>query len=144
MSNSKAQDSNGPAVGNCVHNLIHAFSNGCDIFKRLRERRRRRKHSKQVKDQADTASIAEVQLSNSLKRGTADIQSHYQDHYYRAGDRFAKGDCELPHIFRGTSWFSLVDCADHSIPSHRTCFPCRDSYSIEHRTCGNHRNVPQP
>jgi len=96
---SNAQDSNSPAVENCVHNLIHAFSNGCDIFKRLRERRRRRKHSKPVKDQVDSASIAEVQLSNSLKRGTTDIQSQYQGHYYRAGDRFAKGDGELPHVF---------------------------------------------
>ncbi|KAF2466802.1 uncharacterized protein BDR25DRAFT_268291 [Lindgomyces ingoldianus] len=78
-------------VSNCVTNLIHAFTNGLDIFKRLRERRRRRKERKK-EAHFDSASSAELQLSNSLRRGPADIESSYKNHYSKAGDQFAKGD----------------------------------------------------
>ncbi|KAF2121802.1 hypothetical protein BDV96DRAFT_681872 [Lophiotrema nucula] len=78
-------------VSSSVSNLIHAFTNGLDIFKRFRERRRKRK-SKHHKTKEDPTSGAELQLSNSLRRGPADIQSNYEKHLSKAGDRFAKGD----------------------------------------------------
>ncbi|KAF2707394.1 hypothetical protein K504DRAFT_384104 [Pleomassaria siparia CBS 279.74] len=85
-------ETEGAQTASCVSNLIQSFTNGLDIFKRLRERRRRRKHSKS-KDQIDpTVSSAERQLSQSLKRGTTDIQTQYNRNYFKAGDRFAKGD----------------------------------------------------
>lgn len=93
-------------VSNCVSNLIHAFTNGLDIFKRLRERRRKRKHRKHNKTKPDPASNAELQLSNSLRRGPLEIQSSYEQHYRKAGDRFAKGDGERPRRTIA-SWFFL-------------------------------------
>ncbi|KAF2007729.1 hypothetical protein P154DRAFT_452891 [Amniculicola lignicola CBS 123094] len=78
-------------VSGCVHNLIHAFSNGLDIFKRLRERRRKRKSRKQGAQETPESS-AEIQLSNSLRRGPAEIQESYDQHLSKAGDRFATGD----------------------------------------------------
>ncbi|KAF2278517.1 uncharacterized protein EI97DRAFT_465798 [Westerdykella ornata] len=77
-------------VSSCVTNLIHAFTNGLDIFKRLRERPRKRKARKQ--DQVEEISNDEMQLSNSLRKGPQDIGSCYSSHYGKAGDRFAKGD----------------------------------------------------
>ncbi|PSN62594.1 hypothetical protein BS50DRAFT_649708 [Corynespora cassiicola Philippines] len=83
-------------VSNCVSELIQAFANGLNIFKRLRERRKKRKHHKHHKHKGqetkDPAANAELQLSNSLRRAPADIQASYENHYSKAGDRFAKGD----------------------------------------------------
>jgi hypothetical protein len=90
-------------VSSCVSNLIRAFGNGLDIFKRLRERRRKRKSRKQ-KPEEDSASGAELQLSNSLRRGPMDLQSRYENHYNKAGDRFAKGDGMVPRA----AWSFLV------------------------------------
>lgn len=81
-------------VSGCVSNLIQAFTNSLDVFKRLRERRRKRKHSKQqsAAEKARQYSGDELQLSNSLRRGPQDIQDVYEKCYGRAGERFAKGD----------------------------------------------------
>ncbi|ORY15823.1 hypothetical protein BCR34DRAFT_584767 [Clohesyomyces aquaticus] len=78
-------------VSSCVSNLIHAFTDGLNIFKRLRERRRKRKNRKK-EAQPDPAVSAEMQLSNSLRRGPEEIEASYRNHYSKVGDQFAKGD----------------------------------------------------
>jgi hypothetical protein len=85
--------SGGGDVSNCVSNLIHAFTDGLNIFKRLRERRRKRK-SKKRKEEEGRRESAELLLSNSLRRGPKDIQERYEKCYGDKGERFAKGDCE--------------------------------------------------
>lgn len=80
-------------VSNCVSNLIHAFTDGLNIFKRLRERRRKRK-SRKKSEKAEKDEGAELLLSNSLRRGPKDIQERYERCYGEKGERFAKGDCK--------------------------------------------------
>lgn len=100
MANSQGRPrSHGTATGEgdvsgCVSNLIQAFTNSLDVFKRLRERRRKRKSRKQqaAAEKAGHVAGEELQLSNSLRRGPQDIQSVYEQCYGRAGERFAKGD----------------------------------------------------
>jgi hypothetical protein len=82
-------------VSNCVSNLMQAFANAFDIFKRLRERRRKRK-SKKPQGQIDPTSGTEAQLSNSLRRAPLDIHSSYHSLYSTVGSQFAQGDGELP------------------------------------------------
>ncbi|KAF3004812.1 hypothetical protein E8E13_003521 [Curvularia kusanoi] len=80
-------------VNKCVNNLIEAFTNGLDIFKRLRERRR--KHKARKESQApEPINSAELQLSNSLRRGPQDLAERYEECYSQVGmgRRFAKGD----------------------------------------------------
>ncbi|KZM25002.1 uncharacterized protein EKO05_0009452 [Ascochyta rabiei] len=80
-------------VSSCVNNLIEAFTNGLNIFKRLRERRRKHKSRKQ--DQTpEPINSAELQLSNSLRRGPQDLAERYEECYGQSGmgHRFAKGD----------------------------------------------------
>ncbi|KAF2738018.1 hypothetical protein EJ04DRAFT_574248 [Polyplosphaeria fusca] len=102
MSISQNVDGSGHGeVSNCVFNLIHAFTNGLNIFKRLRRRRRKRK-GKDHKAQVDPSSGAELQLSNSLRRGPADIQDSYEKHYSMAGGVFAKGDSIAHASLAGT------------------------------------------
>ena len=81
-------------VSGCVSNLIEAFANGLNIFKRLRERRRKRKARKE--NQAlDPAIDAEHQLSKSLRKGPQEIAEKYAECYHSGmGPRFAKGDCK--------------------------------------------------
>jgi hypothetical protein len=83
-------------VSNCVHNLIEAFTNGLNIFKRLRERRRKHKARKQSQI-PELVNSAELQLSNSLRKGPQDLAERYEECYGQKGmgDRFAKGDCEF-------------------------------------------------
>ncbi|OCK99495.1 uncharacterized protein K441DRAFT_538868 [Cenococcum geophilum 1.58] len=76
---------------NCVASITSSFANGLDIFKRLRERRRKKK-TKRVRTQPDPKSGNELKLGNSLRRGPAEIQTHYERNYGAAGERFAKGD----------------------------------------------------
>ncbi|KAJ8111131.1 hypothetical protein OPT61_g6198 [Boeremia exigua] len=80
-------------VANCVHNLIEAFTNGLNIFKRLRERRRKHKVRKQ-NETPEPINSAELQLSNSLRRGPQDLEERYEECYGQKGmgRRFAKGD----------------------------------------------------
>lgn len=82
-------------VTKCVHNLIEAFTNGLDIFKRLRERRRKHKARKQSQA-PEPINSAELQLSNSLRQGPQDLAERYEECYSQAGmgHRFAKGDCK--------------------------------------------------
>lgn len=80
-------------VANCVHNLVEAFTNGLNIFKRLREKRRRHKVRKQNQT-PEPINSAELQLSNSLRRGPQDLEERYDECYSQTGmgRRFAKGD----------------------------------------------------
>jgi hypothetical protein len=92
-------------VSNCVSQLIRAFTDGLDIFKRLRERRRKRKSTKKSREKqtSDKDDGAELKLSESLRRGPRDIQERYEKCYGEKGERFARGDGECyPH-------FSIVD-----------------------------------
>lgn len=87
-------------VNKCVNNLIEAFANGLDIFKRLRERRR--KHKARKESQApEPINSAELQLSNSLRRGPQDLAERYDECYSQAGmgRRFATGDCKYRILF---------------------------------------------
>ena len=90
-------------VSNCVHNLIEAFTNGLNIFKRLRESRRKHKARKQNQI-SEPVNSAELQLQNSLRKGPQDLAERYEECYGRKGmgDRFARGDCKpasgLNHI----------------------------------------------
>ncbi|KAH4190874.1 hypothetical protein HBI25_099180 [Parastagonospora nodorum] len=78
-------------VEHCVSNLIHAFYNGLNIFKKLRERRRKRKGRKENQP-ADAAASEEKQLSKSLKRGPQELAETYDACYKQTGQSFAKGD----------------------------------------------------
>lgn len=88
-------------VSSCVSNLIHAFTDGLNVFKRLRERRRKRK-SKQQKEREEVVSGAELQLSNSLRKGPVELKEKYESCYGDKGERFAKGDGEFPCT---TAWW---------------------------------------
>lgn len=83
-------------VSNCVSNLIHAFVDGFDVFKRLRERRRKKKNRKSgehgTHGERTKSSGSELQLSNSLRQSPVDIENCYNHHWSKVGDRFAKGD----------------------------------------------------
>lgn len=83
-------------VSSCVCNLIEAFTNGLNIFKRLRERRRKRKARKDH-PVSDPNAEAAHQLSKSLRKGPQEIAQKYAQCYYSGmGPHFAKGDCKLP------------------------------------------------
>ena len=87
-------------VSSCVSNLIHAFTDGLNVFKRLRERRRKRK-GKQQKEREEGCSGAELQLSDSLRKGPVELKEKYESCYGEKGDKFAKGDGEFPVPPRG-------------------------------------------
>jgi hypothetical protein len=90
----KAHKAEEGEVSHCVSNLIHAFSNGLNIFKKLRERKRKRKARKD--NQANDAAVSEeVQLSKSLKRGPQELAERYDACYSQTGQHFAKGDGKL-------------------------------------------------
>jgi hypothetical protein len=89
----KAQEAE---VTHCVSNLIQAFADGINIFRKLRERRRKRKARKD--SQAVDAAISdELQLSKSLKRGPQELAEKYDACYTQTGLSFAKGDGKLHH-----------------------------------------------
>ncbi|KAF2846020.1 hypothetical protein T440DRAFT_250512 [Plenodomus tracheiphilus IPT5] len=79
-------------VSSCIMEIIHAFTNGINIFKRLRERRKRRRARKE--DHApDATTSAELQLSKSLRKGPAELTETYAQCYYSGmGPQFARGD----------------------------------------------------
>ncbi|KAH7138127.1 hypothetical protein B0J11DRAFT_7745 [Dendryphion nanum] len=81
-------------VSNCVSHIIRAFSDSLNVFKQIRKHRRRRRTRKNeaLESKADAPSGAELQLSTSLRKGPFDIKQSFEDHYAKAGDRFAKGD----------------------------------------------------
>jgi hypothetical protein len=86
-----------PEVASCVSGIIDAFTNGMNIFKRLRERRRKKKATKEnekPKSTPDPTRDAEKQLSKSLKKGPLELAEKYADFYHPMGPRFAKGDGE--------------------------------------------------
>lgn len=122
-------------VANCVHNLIDAFTNGLNIFKRLRERRRKHKARKQSQA-PEVVSSAELQLSNSLRRGPQDLAEKYEECYGHSGmgHRFAKGDCKSTHSSRMV-FIALI------VPSNRTCHSCRNPYQAQHWPGQHHHNL---
>jgi hypothetical protein len=87
-----------PEVASCVSGIIEAFTNGLNIFKRLRERRKKRrakKENEKQKSAPDATSDAEKQLSKSLKKGPQELAERYAECYHSGmGLRFAKGDGE--------------------------------------------------
>ncbi|KAF1973607.1 hypothetical protein BU23DRAFT_589548 [Bimuria novae-zelandiae CBS 107.79] len=78
-------------VSSRVTNLIHAFTDGLNVFKRLRERRRRKK-TKQREKEREEASGAELLLSESLRKGPVELRERYESCYGEKGEKFAKGD----------------------------------------------------
>ena len=90
----KAPKAEEAEVSHCVSNLIQAFANGLNIFKKLRERRRKRKARKDNQT-SDPAESDEVQLSESLKRGPQELAEKYDACYSQTGHSFAKGDGKL-------------------------------------------------
>ncbi|KAF2129759.1 hypothetical protein P153DRAFT_314945 [Dothidotthia symphoricarpi CBS 119687] len=78
-------------VSSCVANLIQAFTDGLNIFKRLRERRRKRKARKQHPE-VERVTGAELQLSDSLKKGPSELALRYAQCYGAVGQQFAWGD----------------------------------------------------
>ncbi|CAO2656181.1 Nn.00g049840.m01.CDS01 [Neocucurbitaria sp. VM-36] len=85
----KAEDAE---VASCVSNLVQAFTNGLNIFKRLRERRRKRK-ARNEKQSPDPTTSAELQLSKSLRKGPQELAERYAECYHSGmGQQFAKGD----------------------------------------------------
>jgi hypothetical protein len=93
----KAQEAE---VTHCVSNLIQAFADGINIFRKLRERRRKRKARKD--SQAVDAAISdELQLSKSLKRGPQELADKYDACYTQTGQSFAKGDGKLHYTTDG-------------------------------------------
>jgi hypothetical protein len=114
-------------VSHCVHNLIEAFTNGLNIFKRLREKRRKHKARKEIQA-PEPINSAELQLSNSLRRGPQDLTKRYEECYGQKGmgSRFAKGDCEsdypcriLLSILIGISNRSRISCRNLNEAQHR-------------------------
>ncbi|KAH7394073.1 hypothetical protein DE146DRAFT_616474 [Phaeosphaeria sp. MPI-PUGE-AT-0046c] len=89
--NGQAPKAEEAEVSHCVSNLIHAFANGLNIFKKLRERRRKRKARKDHQA-SDSAESDELQLSKSLKRGPQELADKYDACYTQSGHSFAKGD----------------------------------------------------
>jgi hypothetical protein len=87
-------------VASCVISIVGSFSNGIDVFKRLRDKRRRRKRSKKL----DRADEEELRLSRSLRQGPEDIGREYQRSVYEAGQYFEIGDGIL-HVL---TWYSCI------------------------------------
>ena len=90
-----AQSSGEAEVSNCVSNIILAFTDGLNVFKRLRERRKKKKNkhkSSGSEHVRDVTSDADLQLRNSLVRGPVELRDRYAQCYEEKGDRFAKGD----------------------------------------------------
>src|ERR1700753_1007501 len=101
-----------------VLSIIAAFGSGLEVFKRLNERRRQHrqespgKPSSSSKNRKPTRtpsrhgekSSDELRLSESLRRGSADVQMVYEGGFRKAGTRFALGDGELRAIVLAHKW----------------------------------------
>jgi hypothetical protein len=114
-------------VSHCVHNLIEAFTNGLNIFKRLRERRRKHKARKEIQA-PEPINSAELQLSNSLRRGPQDLAERYEECYGQKnmGSRFAEGDCKCSCLCRILPLMLIEG-------SHCSCVACRNPDEAQHR-----------
>lgn len=116
----KAHKADEQEVASCVSNLVKAFSDGLNVFKKLRERRRKRKARKETQP-PETANSDEKQLSKSLRRGPEELAEIYDACYLQTGRSFAKGDGKLhleTHIVGVT--------ANEPVNSNRTCVARRN------------------
>ncbi|CAI6338795.1 unnamed protein product [Periconia digitata] len=86
------QSSGEAEVSNCVQNIILAFTDGLNVFKRLKERSKRKKSKQNASKPEDVPSEAELQLSTSLRRGPVELRDRYERCYGEKGEAFAKGD----------------------------------------------------
>lgn len=117
-------------VASCVISIVGSFSNGLDVFKKLREKSQRKRRPKKN----DTVDREELRLSRSLRQGQEDIGREYQNNVYVAGDQFAIGDGTCSR-FQGLhpDWPELTLC-------HSNCSDLArgDSAKAEHGSCWHH------
>ncbi len=91
----------GNTTDSSVFALISAFTNGLDVFKKLKRERRKK---------GDSIPVEEVRLSRSLRKGPSDIKVEYDRNYLVQGERFREGDCKLQH----TSISRIINLTSHS------------------------------
>jgi hypothetical protein len=125
-------------VTNCVSNLIHAFTNGLHVFKRLREKRRKRKARKDTQP-IDAATKDEAQLSKSLKRGPQELAEKYDACYSQTGLSFAKGDGKL-HLELNEVYVTVLNVLN----SNRPCLFGRNTHEVKHRPCCHNCKLLEP
>jgi hypothetical protein len=125
-------------VTNCVSNLIHAFTNGLNVFKRLREKRRKRKARKETQP-IDAASRDEAQLSKSLKRGPQELAEKYDACYSQTGLSFAKGDGKL-HLELNEIRVIVLNILN----SNRPRLSGRNTHEVEYRPRCHHCKLLEP
>jgi hypothetical protein len=125
-------------VTNCVSNLIHAFTNGLNVFKRLREKRRKRKARKETQP-IDAASRDEAQLSKSLKRGPQELAEKYDACYSQTGLSFAKGDGKL-HLELNEIRVIVLNILN----SNRPRLSGRNTHEAEYRPRCHHCKLLEP
>jgi len=78
--------------------IIHAFTNGISIFRRLRERKKKHRACRKVQAE-DIATSAEFELSKSLRKGQEELTKKYTQCYYSSmGPDFARGDREYASV----------------------------------------------
>lgn len=109
-------------VAGCVLSIVGSFSNGLDVFKKMREKRLRKKKPKKN----DPTDGEEMRLSRSLRQGQEDIGREYQNNVFAAGDRFAIGDGTLDRVL-------LLCCHTDTAGSHRSNVSGRDPAEAEYR-----------
>ncbi|TKA74375.1 hypothetical protein B0A49_02210 [Cryomyces minteri] len=78
----------GTGVSDSVFSIIAAFTSGLDVFKKLQTKGKRKRKSEDVHLDRE----AELQLSNSLRKGPSDIRKEYERDVRDLGERFAAGD----------------------------------------------------
>lgn len=75
----------GCTVASSVHSIIAAFTDGLDIFRKIRDKQRTKRSTK-------GRSREEMRLSSSMKMGSRDVGELYMRNHEVLGDRFARGD----------------------------------------------------
>ena len=91
----------------CVLALIGSFTNGLDVFKKLRKRRKK-----------IDADDAESRLTRSLQRGPIDICHEYDRNHAVQGEVFRRGDGNY-HLLQNDVRQLIWNQAPHTPPSPR-------------------------
>ncbi|PVI06905.1 hypothetical protein DM02DRAFT_667051 [Periconia macrospinosa] len=121
-------------VSSCVQNIILAFTDGLNVFKRLKERRKRKKNKhKGSGDVRDVTSEAESQLSNSLKRGPLELRDRYERGYGEKGQVFAKGDA-IAHASLAETLIKLNTGLVRIIATFLNCNPKSSSFHLNYKS----------